>query len=337
MRFFGPFFLGITIATSAFGNTTSSTTPIAFETSETIAPAPLSFEESVSNVYKMHQNSVVEVRAVIQQPGKGIVVRANTGFCISEKGHILTTFSGIDQAKELWIGHCDQLYWAETIACDTRSNLAIVKLVTRPGNMTWLDLKAKVPHVSVADFVVSLSRPLYCPTTPRCVLLSGYEGHLERTIFPTHYWRLNTSMIPGEEGSPVFNLKGELIGLFAITSPQMQSTYVLPVSALSAICNDLMTHGKVPYGRIGLEVEDIFRPQTGHSIIVSSVDPSSNAHAAGIREGDELLWIGEQPIRTIDDVHSAAFLMREGQSFSVRMQKPSKEIVEYKLIVGPST
>src|SRR5262249_19724691 len=123
---------------------------------------------------------------------------------------------------------------------------------------------------------------------------------------------------PGNSGGPLVDSKGRVIGInTAIIAPAQGICFAIPVNMAKDILPQLMQHGRVVRGYLGLHARVVPIPRAVASrhgldqktgVEVLAVEPDGPADQAGILEEDVILSLGEEPTATVDDLHK--LLMR---------------------------
>jgi len=191
-----------------------------------------------------------------------------TGFFIDADGFILTNEHVICEAEQLWITTDDKkVYPAIVIGTDPRADLAILKIpashcsvvhFAKPAALrrgTWT-IAIGNPYGLAAEGELSMSVGVVSATGRSLAKLSNKEGRLYSNLIQT-----TAEINPGNSGGPLFNLKGEVIGInTAVILPQKQTNgigFAIP------ICDDVLTEvarlkqgGEIVYGYLGVSVSD---------------------------------------------------------------------------------
>lgn len=203
------------------------------------------------------------------------------------------------------------------LAADPDSNFALLRLATPPRNPVILPLES-TDTPRTGTFVVAVTAPLDLGPTPSFGLIAGQDrGFAERT-FPIRFIRVSVPANPGEGGSPVLDLSGRVIGMMIASVPELRASYVLPVRALQRLRDDVIFHGGVRPGWVGLDLEE----QVGtRSVLVKEVLPGTPAAAAGLAAGDLLLQMDGQPVKGLDEFRESSFYARIGQLVSLRIRR----------------
>jgi serine protease Do len=112
---------------------------------------------------------------------------------------------------------------------------------------------------------------------------------------------------PGNSGGPLFNLAGEVIGInsqiFSRSGGYQGLSFAIPIDVALEVKDQLVEHGRVIRGRIGVLVEEVNQPladsfgmKTATGALVSSVEKDSPAERAGLKPGDVILELDGEAI-----------------------------------------
>jgi serine protease Do len=137
----------------------------------------------------------------------------------------------------------------------------------------------------------------------------GYEDFIQT----------DAAINPGNSGGGLINLKGELIGInSAIISPgggNIGIGFAVPINMARKVMDQLIATGHVERGRIGIALEDLEAPASGHleGARIKEVSPGSPADRAGLRKGDVILKANGIPIRSATQMRNLVGLTPVGQ------------------------
>jgi serine protease Do len=157
----------------------------------------------------------------------------------------------------------------------------------------------------------------------------GFVGGSTMLRFtPLLMTRLNIN--PGESGAPFLNARGEVVGLlFGGSTQQPNVAYALPSKAIRRVAADFRQFGEARYGWLGMDVRQVaivtatnVPPQP--AVRVELITDGTPAKAAGLRAGDLLLGINQQPVRTLPQVAEALFYLRAGEQASIQVLRSNQ-------------
>jgi serine protease Do/serine protease DegQ len=141
---------------------------------------------------------------------------------------------------------------------------------------------------------------------------------------------------PGNSGGALVNLKGELIGInTAILAPAGGNVgigFAIPINMTSQIAEQLISHGRVKRGRLGVYVQDLtpdlaqaFGTGRSQGALIAQIIPKSPAEKSGLREGDLVISINSRRIDDAADLLNAIGLLRVGQELELRVIRGGEE------------
>lgn len=266
-----------------------------------------------------------------QSAGSGVVVDA-------AKGYIITNNHVVDRADEISVTLADgRTLVAKTIGVDPQVDLAVLQvdanaLALGDAQIEFSDSQA----LRVGDFVVAIGNPFGLSQT----VTSGIVSALGRTGLGIEGYedliQTDASINPGNSGGALVDLNGRLVGLnTAIYSPSGGNVgigFAIPANMVVAIMEQLIKHGSVRRGYLGLSVQglnsdlaDAFGVKRTDGVVVVDVEPGSVAADAKLQAGDILLKMGDREIKRVADFHSQAAITFVGDSLSTRFIRNGRE------------
>jgi S1-C subfamily serine protease len=167
----------------------------------------------------------------------------------------------------------------------------------------------------VGQLVVAIGSPLGFESTVTAGVISALgrtlrsvTGHLVDNVIQT-----DAALNPGNSGGPLVDSRGRVIGInTAIIRPAQGICFAIPVNMARHILPQLMKHGRVVRGYLGLHGRNVPIPKTiarahglpnATGVQVAAIEPDAPADQAGLLEDDIIVSLGEQPVTTIDDLH----------------------------------
>jgi serine protease Do len=275
------------------------------------------------------------------------------GVVIDPSGLVLTTYQSIDGATKVYV-HLPggKGSYADVHAADSRSDLAVLKLLTPPPGLKPVTF-GEVRFADAADgrkatvhggklFVVMTLPPSanLAPDRP-----SGRVGALSNTVrkmytgqtSPRHVYEYGTLLEldpklldPRQNyavsGAGVFNLAGELIGLTTQAVPTADNGpgYALPVDKNTRRIVDVLRRGEeVEYGYLGVQLSG--NTDLLSSLTLSRVTRQGPAWQAGLQNGDEILRIDGVPASTFGDLQFQAACALAGARLKLAVRRRNEQ------------
>ena len=188
----------------------------------------------------------------------------------------------------------------------------------------------------MGDYVVAIGDPFGLDQTVTSGIVSalgrsglGIEGYED-------FIQTDASINPGNSGGALVNLRGELIGInTAILAPAGGNVgigFAIPSNMVSTIMAQLIKHGEVQRGRLGVRVQALnadlaqaFNVNVADGVVVVEVDKESASAKAGIVPGDVLVRINDRDIKRVVDFHTQSALLMVGDSVNLTVLRDGKQ------------
>lgn len=270
----------------------------------------------------------VETVSRISPSVVAVVTGGGSGVLISADGYALTNFHVVaGQGPALRCGLPDgNLYHAVLVGLDRIGDVALIKLLPRkPEQKFPFVVLGNSDLVKVGDWSLALGNPFMLATdfTPTVTfgMVSGVKRYQypERGMFEyTDCIQSDTSINPGNSGGPLFNLKGELIGINGRGSFDKRGRvnsgvgYAISINQIKNFLGHLKAGLLVDHASLGAVVassseEEGARPR----VLVSGLIPS-DAERRGLQLGDELVRFGGRSVTTVNQFKNVLGLYPKG-------------------------
>jgi serine protease Do len=240
------------------------------------------------------------------------VQSVGSGFIISADGYLITNAHVVDGADEVKINLADKReFKAKVIGADKRTDIALLKIdATNLPKVTIGD----PDKLRVGEWVVAIGKPFGLENTMTAGIVSAKGRDLpQENLVP--YIQTDTAINPGNSGGPLFNLKGEVVGInsqiFSRTGGFMGLAFAIPIDIAMNVANQIKDKGRVTRGRIGVQIQEVskeaaeaFGLPKATGALVNSVEKNGPADKAGIEAGDIIVKVDGR------EVHSSSELPR---------------------------
>ena len=181
-----------------------------------------------------------------------------SGFIISADGYILTNAHVIDAAEEVTVKLTDKReFKAKVIGADKRTDVALIKIESTGLPTVRFGDPAKL---KVGEWVVAIGSPFGFDNTVTAGIVSAKGRSLPQENF-VPFIQTDVAVNPGNSGGPLFNLRGEVVGInsqiYSRTGGFMGLSFAIPIDVANDIAQQLRTTGKVTRGRIGVVIQQV--------------------------------------------------------------------------------
>ena len=276
-------------------------------------------------------------RRFIPQPGPREFQSQSlgSGFIISQDGYILTNAHVVETAEEITVKLTDKReFKAKVIGADRRTDVALIKIdATNLPAVRFGDPN----RLKVGEWVLAIGSPFGFENTVTAGIVSAKGRSLPQENY-VPFIQTDVAVNPGNSGGPLFNLRGEVVGInsqiYSRTGGFMGLSFAIPIDVANDIAQQLRTVGKVSRGRIGVviqpvtkELADGFGLPKAQGALVNSVEKGGPADKAGVEAGDVILRFDGKPVNSSEDLPRIVGATKPGSKASVQVwrNKQSRE------------
>ena len=286
---------------------------------EQVSPAVV----SVNVVKKMTQEELLQQQVpeilrrffgnqviIPQQQGPQEKTAYGSAFFISKDGYLLTNRHVIDDASRITITLNDRRELDATlVGSDERTDIALLKV----NGASFPELKiGDSNQLKVGEPVLAIGSPFGFDYSASAGIVSAKSRNMSgETSVP--FIQTDAALNPGNSGGPLFNQRGEVVGvnsrIFSGTGGYMGLSFSIPIDVAMDVVQQLKTSGKVTRSYLGVMLQDIDRnladayklPKPEGSLI-NQVSPKSPAEKAGLKPGDVILKLDGNSISRTSDL-----------------------------------
>ena len=275
-----------------------------------------------------------------QQPTERKASALGSGFIIKEEGVVITNNHVIANAEDILVRVGDKEYKAKLVGADPYMDVAVLKMETKDKFNTVKFGDSDLARVG--DWAMAIGNPFGLGGTVTAGIISARNRDINLTRYDD-FIQTDASINQGNSGGPLFNLKGEVIGINTAILGQGGSIgigFAIPANAASNVIDQLIEFGETKRGWLGVriqevtkeiaEVEKLKKPQ---GALVASVGENSPADKAGVKAGDIILEFDGKKIDTMRKLPKVVANTKVGKSVQLKIWRNKKSITK-KLTLG---
>ena len=261
------------------------------------------------------------------QPREQEARSLGSGFIISPDGYIMTNAHVVEAGDDITVRLTDKReYTAKVIGADKRSDVAVIKI--EAANLPKVTI-GDANKLKVGEWVLAIGSPFGFDNTVTAGIVSAKGRSLPQENF-TPFIQTDVAINPGNSGGPLFNLKGEVVGInsqiYSRTGGFMGLSFAIPIDVAMDIANQLRTAGKVTRGRIGVVIQEVtkelaesFGLSKPQGALVNSVEKGGPAEKAGIEQSDIILKFDGKTVNSSADLPRIVAATRPGSKSTVQV------------------
>ena len=266
-----------------------------------------------------------------------------SGVIVSPSGYILTNFHVVERADEIEVALSDgRTLPAKVVGADPESDIAVllVRADKLPARTVGSDATAQVGAV-----VLAIGNPFGVGQTVTMGIISALgRSHLGINTFE-NFIQTDAAINPGNSGGALIDAQGNLLGIntaiYSQSGGSLGIGFAIPGSSAKKIMDEILLHGQVTRGWIGVEAQEItpelaesfgLRPDTNGALI-SGVLRGSPADRAGLRPGDILQSVGSKTIANPDTMLDLIAELKPGAEVIFSVQREQQRL-NIPLMVG---
>ncbi|HRY16352.1 MAG TPA: trypsin-like peptidase domain-containing protein, partial [Candidatus Competibacteraceae bacterium] len=238
-------------------------------------------------------------------PGDRQANSLGSGFIISPDGYILTNAHVAQDAEKIIVRLSDQRERpAKVIGVDELTDVAVIK-IDEGENLTAVKI-GDSDTLEVGEWVVAIGSPFGLELTATQGIVSAVGRNLPSGTY-VPFIQSDVAVNPGSSGGPLFNLRGEVVGInsqiYSSTGGYMGLSFAIPIKLAMPVAEQLKLTGEVTRGWLGIllqavnnDLAEAFKLDRPRGALVAQVLPDSPAASAGFKPGDVILRYSGEPV-----------------------------------------
>lgn len=255
-----------------------------------------------------------------------------SGFIISPDGYILTNNHVVADADEILVRLSDRSeYKAKLVGADPRTDVALLKIDAK--NLPTLKI-GNSDNLKVGEWVLAIGSPFGFDHSVTAGIVSAKGRSLPNESY-VPFIQTDVAINPGNSGGPLFNLKGEVVGInsqiFTRSGGFMGLSFAIPIDVAMNVANQLRTDGKVSRGWLGVVIQEVdkglaesFGLDRPAGALVAQVLDNGPAAKGGIKVGDVILTVNGQKIEESADLPHLVGNLKPGAKADMEIIRDGK-------------
>ena len=233
-----------------------------------------------------------------------------SGFILTKDGYIMTNNHVIANSDEITITMSDQTELsAKLVGSDERSDLALLKVDA--DDLPTVNIGTS-ENLKLGEWVLAIGSPFGFDHTVTAGIVSGKKRNLPNESY-VPYIQTDVAINPGNSGGPLFNLKGDVVGvnaqIYTRSGGFMGVSFAIPAETLSNVYKQLKKDGKVKRGWLGVYIQEVdkdlaisFGLDKPKGAVVAKILDKSPAQKSGLMQGDIILSFDNKDVKKSKDL-----------------------------------
>ncbi len=259
------------------------------------------------------------------------VFGAGSGFIVSPDGVILTNAHVVQGADEVTVKLQDRReFRAKVLGTDPRTDVAVLKIDAK--NLPVAPV-GKSRSLLAGEWVLAIGSPYGLESTVTAGVVSATGRSLQDGVVP--FIQTDVAVNPGNSGGPLFNTRGEVVGInsqiYSQTGGYQGLSFAIPIDVAVKIKDQIVATGKVQHAKLGVSVQEVgqafadsFRLESPEGALISSVERGGPAERAGLKSGDVIRRVNGTMIVSSGDLPSIIALARPGERVALDVWRDGK-------------
>jgi len=265
-------------------------------------------------------------KIVPQAPKIETRVNSGSGVIVDAKGYVLTNYHVIADTDNLQVTLTDgRSVQARLVGKDPDTDLAVLKIDLK--NLPQARI-GDVKKVRIGDVVMAIGYPFEIGQTVTQGIISATGRTRVSTNTYENFLQTDAAINPGNSGGALINASGEIIGINSLiytkTGNFQGISFAIPIDLAINVLKQIASNGYVVRGWLGVEGQDILPASLDRiglsnvqGILVTSVDANGPGDKAGLKAGDIITHINQQPIRGTSDIVKIVAAGKPGDLFTI--------------------
>jgi len=259
------------------------------------------------------------------------VFGAGSGFIVSPDGVILTNAHVVQGADEVTVKLQDRReFRAKVLGSDPRTDVAVLKIDAKGLPVAPI---GKSQSLLVGEWVLAIGSPYGLESTVTAGVVSATGRSISDANVP--FIQTDVAVNPGNSGGPLFNTRGEVVGInsqiYSQTGGYQGLSFSIPIDLAVRIKDQIVATGKVQHAKLGVGVQEVgqafadsFNLETVEGALISNVERGSPAEKAGLKSGDVIRRANGKTIVSSGELPALMTLSKPGDKVALDVWREGK-------------
>ena len=269
-----------------------------------------------------------------------------SGVIVSQQGYILTNNHVIAGADEIAVAlHDGRTVMAKLVGSDPESDLAVLKIETKELPAITL---GRSENLRVGDVVLAIGNPFGVGQTVTSGIVSALGRNTLGINTFENFIQTDAAINPGNSGGALINAYGDLIGIntaiFSQSGGSMGIGFAIPVSLAKDVLTQIIEHGHVIRGWLGVKIQDInpelaesFKLSSPEGVVITNIILNGPADQAGLDRGDVITHIAGKKVRDMRETLDQISMHKPGEQITVTIIRKGKELTKQATVIERPT
>jgi len=261
------------------------------------------------------------------------VVAQGSGFIFTSDGYIMTNNHVVADADKVTVRLEDSReFKGKVIGADPHSDVAVIKIDAK--NLPVLPL-GDSDKLEVGEWVIAVGNPFGLSHTITAGIVSAKGRSSVGITDYENFIQTDAAINPGNSGGPLVNLDGQAIGIntaiYSRSGGYMGIGFAIPINMARAIADQLMKHGSVIRGYLGISIQDLtpelaksFNLEPDKGVLIAQVTKDSPAQKAGLKRGDVVVEFDGKPVTKAGPFRNRVAMKTPGTKTEIKVLRNGK-------------
>lgn len=256
-----------------------------------------------------------------------------SGFIVSEDGYVITNAHVVDDATEIRVTLQDRHeYQATLVGSDAASDIALLKLDSSDLPVVTI---GNSDELRVGEWVLAIGSPFGFEHTATQGIVSALSRSLpDDTYVP--FIQTDVAVNPGNSGGPLFNTKGEVVGvnsqIYSRSGGYQGLSFAIPINVAMSIADQLKEKGYATRGWLGVAIQNVdqalaesFGLEKPEGALIAQVTSNSPADNGGLQTGDIILGFNGKSVAYSSELPPLVGAVAPGRTVDVEILRAGKK------------